>query len=63
MQVGGDDEKVRKAMIDAMLDVWGDVGDQLMHDLIDSMTTRVNAVLEAEGWHMRFEEIIAQAEN
>ena len=54
MQVGGNNKKVRKAMIDVMLDVWGDLGDQLMHNLIDSMTTRVNAVLEAEGWHTRF---------
>ena len=41
-------------MITVMLDVWGEVGDQLMYDLIDSMTTRVNVVLEAEGWHTRF---------
>ena len=54
IQVGENDEKIRKAMIDAMLDVWSEVGDQLMYDLIESMTTRVNAVLEAEGWHTRF---------
>ena len=54
MQVGGDVNKVREAMIKAMLDVWSEVGDQLMHNLIDSMTTRVNAVLEAKGWYTRF---------
>ena len=54
MQVGGNYEKVQKAMINAMLDVWSEVRDKLMHDLIDSMTTRVNAVLEAKGWHTRF---------
>ena len=54
MQIGGTDDKVREAMIHAMQDVWPQVGRELMHDLIDSMTTRVNCVLEAEGWHTRF---------
>ena len=41
-------------MIKAMIDVWPKVGRELMNNLIDSMTTRVNAVLLAEGWYIRF---------
>ena len=54
MRVGGNDDKVREAMIQAMKNVWPEVGRQLMDDLIDSMTTRVNAVLDAKGWYTRF---------
>ena len=54
IDVPGKDDNVYKAMIKAMIDVWPEVGEQLMHDLIDSMTTRVNAVLLAEGWYTRF---------
>ena len=41
-------------MINAMLNVWSEVGRELRDNLINSMTTRVNAVLEAEGWYTRF---------
>ena len=54
LEVGGDDNKVREAMIKAMIDVWPKVGRELMNNLIDSMTTRVNAVLLVEGWYTRF---------
>ena len=36
-----------------MIDVWPEVGRKLMDDLIDSMTARVNAVLEAKDWYTR----------
>ena len=36
-------------MIKAMFDIWLEVGDQLIHNLIDSITTRVNIVLKAKG--------------
>ena len=54
MEVGGNDDKVRTELTKAMLDVWPKVEDELKHDLIDSMTTRINAVLDAEGWYTRF---------
>ena len=54
MKVGGNVDKVREAMIKAMIDVWPEIGDQLMYDFIDSIITRVNVVLEAEGWYIRF---------
>ena len=54
LEVSGDNNKVREAMIKAMIDVWPKVGRELMNNLIDSMTTRVNAVLLAEGWYTRF---------
>ena len=52
--IGRSLDKVREAMIKAMLEVWEEVGEKLRYDLIDSMTTRVNAVLAAEGWYTRF---------
>ena len=54
LEVSGDNNKVREAIIKAMIDVWPKVGRELMNNLIDSMTTRVNAVLLAEGWYIRF---------
>ena len=54
LRVGGNNDKVRESMIKSMTDVWPEVGRELMDNLIDSMTTRVNAVLEAEGWYTRF---------
>ena len=53
----GKDDEVREAMIKALMEVWREVKRQLMDDLIDSMTTRVNAVLEAKGWYTRFQPI------
>ena len=54
LEVSGDNNKVREAIIKAMIDVWPKVGRELMNNLIDSMTTRVNAVLLVEGWYTRF---------
>ena len=54
MQVGGNNDKVCEAMIQAMKNVWPEIGRQLMDDLIDSMTTRINAVIDAQGWYTRF---------
>ena len=54
MRIRGNDDKIREAVIHTMQDVWPKVGRELMHELIDSMTTRVNYVLEVEGWHTRF---------
>ena len=52
--IGGSLDKMRKAMIKVMLEVWEEVGEKLRYNLIDSMTTRVNAILAAEGWYTRF---------
>ena len=41
-------------MIKVMLEVWEEVGEKLRYDLIDSMITKVNAVLATEGWYIRF---------
>ena len=43
-----------EAMTTALIEVWKEIERQLMDSLIDSMTTRVNAVLEAKGWYTRF---------
>ena len=54
LRIGRSLDNIREAMIKAILEVWEEVGEKLSYDLIDSMTTRVNIVLAAEGWYTRF---------
>ena len=50
----GKDKNAHKAMTTVLVEIWKKLGRKLMDNLINSMTTRVNAVLEAEGWYTRF---------
>ena len=50
----GKGEDARRAITTALIEVWKEIGRDLMDSLIDSMTTRVNALLEAKGWYTRF---------
>ena len=52
--VGGDDEKVRTVLFNALEEAWTRIDDQLMEDLIRSMDNRIQAVIAAEGWYTRF---------
>ena len=50
----GKGEKAHISITTALIEVWREVGRELMDSLIGSMETRVNAVLQAKGWYTRF---------
>jgi transposase len=52
--VRGDDDKVRKALFKALFKAWELIDKDILYNCIDSMTTRINAVIEADGWHTRY---------
>ena len=37
-----------------MLNVWSEIRDKLIYNLIDSIITRINIALEIKGWYTRF---------
>ena len=53
-EVGGSDEKIRKALFDALEEAWPMIDDEYMQELIRSMDNRVQTVIAAEGWNTRF---------
>ena len=38
----------------AFKEAWNALPEEFLHDLIDSMTTRINSVIAADGWYTRF---------
>jgi len=48
-QVRGNDEKVQKALFEALEEAWPRLSDELLTTLIKSIKSRINAVIEAEG--------------
>jgi hypothetical protein len=52
--MSGDYETVKKVMIPALQSAWEAIPEDLIYCLLDSMTTRVNAIIEAKGWYTRF---------
>ncbi len=53
-QVRGNDEKIWKALFEALEEAWPRLSDELLTTLIKSMKSRVNAVIEAERWYTRY---------
>jgi len=53
-EVRGSDEKVRKALFEALEEAWPRLDEELLTALIGSMESRVKAVIEAEGWYTRY---------
>ena len=54
MDLPKNSDRTRVAMAEALKEVYTMVDQDLIDNLIDSMTTRVNEVLAAEGWYTRF---------
>ena len=52
--VGGDDDKAQDTLFQALEEAWPRLQQELLDELIKSMDTQINAVLEAEGWYTRF---------
>jgi len=53
-EVHGDDEKVRKALFEALEEAWPRLSEELLAMLIGSMESRVKAVIDAEGWYTQY---------
>ncbi len=53
-QVGGDAEKVREALYEALERAWVLIEHKIMEDLVRSMEKRVKAVLAADGWYTKY---------
>ena len=50
-KAGGDDEKFRKTLFDALQTAWEQLDEYYLHDLVWSMERRVKAVIALEGWY------------
>ena len=53
-KVGGNDDKVREALFDALFKAWEDIDEYYLHDLVWSMEKRVRALIDAEGWYTKY---------
>ena len=53
-KVDGDDDKVRKALLDALFKPWESIDMYCLHDLVWSMERGVKAIIASEGWYTRF---------
>jgi transposase len=50
----GSDEEKKERMLELIREAWAKIDRDYLTELIKSMDTRVNAVLEAKGWYTRF---------
>jgi transposase len=50
----GSPATVKSVLKKRLHEVWWDIGEGMLNQLIESMLERVQAVLEAEGWYTRF---------
>jgi hypothetical protein len=54
LRVMGKSKAAYRAFIQAIVTEWEDIDQDLIDNLIKSMDSRVNTVLEAKGWHTRY---------
>jgi transposase len=50
----GDTAEVKEDLINAAIDVWDRLGDDLLAKLSDTMPHRVKAVLKVDGWYTKY---------
>jgi hypothetical protein len=50
----GTGEEALKALEDALIEAWNDLPDGLFEQCADSMPYRVQAVIDAKGWHTKY---------
>ncbi len=53
-KVGGNDEKVREVLFEALEKAWTMIDEDYMTDLVRSMENRAQAIVQAEGRYTRF---------
>jgi hypothetical protein len=50
----GTGEDVLKVLEEALREAWNDLPDRLFEQYADSMLYRVQAVIDAKGWHTKY---------
>ena len=50
----GGPDAVKGALAERLAIVWADIGTDTMNALIDSMPTRVQALIDAKGWYTKY---------
>jgi len=50
----GSEEVLRERLGNAVRRAWLNISPERIRGLVESMDTRINAVIEAEGWYTRF---------
>ena len=53
-KVGGDNEKVKETLFDALQKAWGQIDEYYLHDLVWSMERRIKAIIASEGWYTKY---------
>lgn len=53
-QVGGSDDMIQEALFQALKEAWPRIRQKLLNVLIESMKSRINAVIEAKGWYTKY---------
>jgi hypothetical protein len=54
MYLKGSPEAVRRVLKERLMEVWWDIGDNVLNDLVDSMPHRVHALIAANGWYTKY---------
>jgi len=54
MYLNGSSEAVRRVLRERLMEVWWDIGDKVLDDLVDSMPHRVHALIAANGWYPKY---------
>jgi hypothetical protein len=47
---------IRRVLRDRLMEVWWEIGEEVLDCLIDSMPRRVQALIDADGWYTGFSE-------
>ena len=53
-QVHDDNKKVWKVLFDVLKEVWSRLSEELLSTLIESMKSRINAVIDADEWYTQY---------
>ena len=53
-KIDDDDDKVREILFEALFKTWETLDEYYLHDLVWSMKKRVKALIEAEGWYIKY---------
>jgi DDE superfamily endonuclease len=52
--ITGGEDNIRVIVFRALFTAWELIDEDIIYNCLDSMITRINAVIAAEGWHTRF---------
>ena len=50
----GSPDTIKALLKEHLHQIWWDIGEEVLNQLIESVPGRVQAVLEADGWYTRF---------